>query len=233
VNARHCGICGWASRDGTDLPGWCGRCAGRTVADVADLPELWGTLAAVLMPGKAGEQQRVGGSRTPPLPLRVDIASLRGPAQVGLIAGADQHGQLSIATVLWITRQTIRDVCDLPAEMHGHQRRDTRTGIERDATFVKAWLDRYAAKADPDELAHIVGAIQDVRAKAWGACGYNAHKVMLGPCPKQWEPGLACGNELWADPVLDDSVRCRDCGSLWDRKYFLWLRRHQETEVGA
>jgi hypothetical protein len=183
------------------------------------------TLGHLLAPGAAGEQQRVGGSRTPPLPLRVDIASLRGPAQVGELAGDDQNGPLSIATVVWCVRQQIRDVCDLPAEMHGYQRRDIRTGLERDVAFLLAWLDRYAERADPPELADTVTLLHDARQRAWSACGYGAHKIRLGPCPKETEPGLTCGNELWIDPVLDESVTCRDCSSTWDQRYFLWLRR--------
>lgn len=222
---RTCHVCGWASRDGLELPGWCPRCRARTVADVADLPELWRTLESLLVPGSVGEQQRVGGSKSPPLPLRVEVANLRGPAQVGLLRGPDQHGELAIATVLWLLRQTIRDVCDLPADMAGGYARDTGTRITADAQFATRWLDRLAERAPAEDLAHWCALVHETRQRAWRACGYNAHKTRLGPCPRELEPGLPCGRVLWIDAVVDDSVTCRDCGTRWDRRYFLWLRR--------
>jgi hypothetical protein len=231
VIGRDCAVCGWASRDGLELPGWCARCRGRTVADVADLPELFATLAHLLTPGATGDGERVGGSRTPPLPLRVDVANLRGPAQAGTLAGPDQHGPLSIATVLWLFRQAIRDAAGLPADLTSLSATDTATRVDADARFVAAWADRYAELAPPGELAHWAGLIHDTRRAAWQACGYTAHKTRLGPCPQQIEPGLSCGNELWIDAVLDDSVTCRDCGSRWDRKYFLWLKRHGQEGI--
>ena len=229
MNTRDCPLCGWVDRDGRDLPGWCPRCRARTVADVADLPELWRTLGSLLVPGAAGEQQRVAGSKSPPLPLRLDVANLRGPATAGARQGRDQHGSLSIATVLAVVRAQVRDVCGLPADHRGGLR-STEAQLDADTRFLLVWLDRYAERAPGEEVAAVAGALQDIRRRAWGACGYTAHRVLLGPCPKQVEPGLSCGRDLWIDPVLDSDVRCRDCGTLWDRKYFLWLRRvGQET----
>lgn len=233
MSARDCAVCGWSSRDGTELPGWCPRCRGRTIADVADLPELWRTLARLLQPGSTGEQQRVAGSRTAPLPLRVEAANLRGPAGVGVIHARDQGGALSLATTVWIIRQAIRECCDLPAEMTGPRRRDVEAGVVADSRFLLAWLDRYAERAAPDELAGVVGDLHHARRRAWNACGYQAHKIRLGPCPKDVAEGLVCGNELWIDPVTDEEVTCRDCGTTWDRRYFLWLRRITIEGEGA
>lgn len=222
-------MCGWASRDGAQLPGWCGRCRGRTIADTADLPELWHTLGSLLVPGSHGEQQRVGGSKAPPLPLRLDIANLRGPVTAGPIAGGrDQHGAMSIATTLALARQQIRDVCALPADHRNGETRDTGKRVKRDAGFVLAWADRFAERAEAQLLGDVAGLIHDTRETAWRACGYGAHRIRLGPCPAEIEPGTVCERELWIDPVLDESVRCRDCGTLWDRRHFLWLRRMAE-----
>jgi hypothetical protein len=232
VKTRACHVCGWATRDGTQLPGWCGRCRGRTIADVADLPELYRTLAVQLAPGATGERQRVGGSRTPPLPYRVDVANLRGPATVGTLDGDDQHGALSIATVLAAVRLAIREGCDLPADTRTG-RTDTGTGIDRDAKFVMAWLDRYAETADPEAVASVADTIHDTRQRAWRTVGYNAHRIRLGPCPQDIGDGQRCDRELWIDPVLDDSARCDDCGTIYERRYFLWLRRMAGTEETA
>ncbi len=235
MNTRHCHICSWAGRDGVELPGWCPRCRGRCVADVADLPELYRTLGAVMEPGAGGEDVRVGGSRTPPLPFRMDPANLRGPATAGQLAGPDQHGALSIATALWTTRQMIREVCDLPAENIGCGPGRTEDRVVVDARFLLAWLDRFAERAQPDELQAVVEVIGETRRRAWNTCGYSAHKVRLGPCPADLGQGQTCGEELWIDPVLADSVTCRACHTRWDRRYFLWLRRMagDETEASA
>jgi hypothetical protein len=228
MKARECAVCGWVSRDGVELPGWCERCRGRTAADVADLPEFYRALAAVMTPGAAGEQQRVGGSRTPPLPFRVDVANLRGPATAGELPGGDNGGPLSIGTVLAVARILVRETCGLPDESYSGIP-DTGRQVDRDARFLIAWLPRYAEYvADPEELAALVEQIHDARQRAWHALGYGAHKVFLGPCPyvdPYEKTGRACGRELWIDPVMADSVTCRDCGTRWDRRYFLWLRR--------
>jgi hypothetical protein len=223
---RECALCGWVNPDGTPHPGWCQRCRGRTVADVADLPELYHTLAATLTPGAGNTEPRVGGSRTPPLPLRLDAANLRGPATAGPLPGGDNGGALSIATVLSTVRVLVRGACDLPDEWH-QGNADTDNAVERDSKFLIAWLDRYAERVDPEELASVAQALHDTRQRAWNACGYGAHKIYLGPCPHT-EDGQVCGRELWIDPVLADSVTCRDCHTRWDRRYFLWLRRQAE-----
>lgn len=234
VSRRHCAVCGWVSRDGVDLPGWCPKCRGRCVADVADLPEFYRTLAVVMQPGASGEDVKVGGSRTPPLPLRLDAANLRGPATAGEVPGPDQHGALSIATVLGCTRQLVRDACRLPSELAvDTAAMGTQAQVERDADFLITWLDRYAERVGrpgndgvpAEEFAAVVEGIAAVRNRAYSACGYRAHKVRLGPCPADLGQGQTCGEELWIDPVLADSVTCRACGSRWDKRYFLWLRR--------
>lgn len=239
MRTRKCAVCGWASRDGMDLPGWCERCRARTTADVADLPEFYRTLAEVMLPGAAGEQQRVGGSRTPPLPFRLDPANLRGPATAGELPGPDNSGALSIATVLAATRLAIQDACELTPMRIGAGRRLTETMVTADAAFLIAFLPRYAELAENDALAGVVEILHDTRQRAWHALGYGAHKVYLGPCPYSeptggpaGPPGPVCGRELWIDPVLADSVTCRDCGTRWDRKYFLWLRRIGEEATG-
>ncbi len=225
MKSRHCAVCGWASRDGVDLPGWCERCRARTTADVADLPEFYRTLDTLMVPGATGEQQRVGGSKSPPLPFRVDPANLRGPATAGELPGPDNGGALSIATVLAATRLAIQDVCGLTPMRLGVGRHLTGAMIQADAAFVIGFLPRYAELAEADALKGAVDILHDTRQRAWHACGYGAHKVYLGPCPYTDPTGGMCGRELWIDPVMADSVTCRDCGTRWDRRYFLWLRR--------
>lgn len=233
MRTRNCAVCAWVSRDGLDLPGWCQRCRARTTADVADLPEFYRTLAEVMLPGAAGEQQRVGGSRTPPLPFRLDPANLRGPATAGELPGADNSGALSIATVLAAARLAIRDVCDLtPATIGDGRRHDTQSMVGKDAAFLIGFLPRYAELVtDNDALAGMVEILHDTRQRAWHALGYGAHKVYLGPCPYTDPTGYTCGRELWIDPVMADSVTCRDCRTRWDRRYFLWLRRVGQDAV--
>ena len=232
MRSRDCAVCGWQSRDGLELPGWCERCRGRTIADVADLPDLYRTLGEVMRPGAEGERQRVGGSKAPPLPFRLDAANLRGPATAGELPGTDNAGALSIATVLAATRLAIQDACDLtPLTASARRRYDTQALVGSDATFVVGFLPRYAEVAESDALAGVVDILHDTRQRAWHACGYGAHKVYLGPCPYTGDAGPTgpvCGRELWIDPVMADSVTCRDCGTRWDRRFFLWLRRQAE-----
>lgn len=227
MRTRACGACGRAAPDGATLPGWCPRCRGGCVADVADLPELWRTLAALLEPGKAGERQRVGGSRAAPLPCRLDALNLRGPATAVGLSGPDQHGAPSIATVLATARLAIRTLCDLPADLHGGHSRDVGRAVADNAKFVTAWIDRYMEMVPQAGVAPLVEWLHDTRQRAWRACGYAAHRVRLGPCPVEMDDGAPCGYELWIDPVTDDAVTCRDCGTRYGRSHFLWLRRMQ------
>lgn len=226
---RDCGACGWSQREGLQLPGWCPRCRGRCVADLADLPGLYRDLGEKLTPGSgAGGDAKVRSGKRPaaPLPLTLDAANQRGPATAGPLKGPDQVGALSIATAVSATRLAVRTFLDLPDERAGDRARlGTAHLIRTDVDWLLGQLDRYVEGIPPAGVAALCRVVGDVRWRAWRACGYNAHKIRLGPCPHEVDQGQHCGHELWIDPVLDDSVTCRDCHTRWDRRYFLWLRR--------
>jgi hypothetical protein len=59
------------------------RCADRLRTDLADIPGLYALMGAVLAPGTAGGGAHVSGTRTAPLPVRLEPLSLR--ARGGII----------------------------------------------------------------------------------------------------------------------------------------------------
>ena len=53
------------------------RCADRLRTNLTELPGLYALMGAVLAPGTAGDSSRVSGTRTAPLPVRLEPLSLR------------------------------------------------------------------------------------------------------------------------------------------------------------
>jgi len=83
----------------------CEGCRSRLSQLLREIMAMHTLLPIVMVPGQS-QGQRVSGSRTPPLPLRVDPLDLTLPARAGAVHDVlgDQIGHLSVATVLdsWV-----------------------------------------------------------------------------------------------------------------------------------
>jgi hypothetical protein len=178
------------------------KCARRLDRGLADLPDLYALMGAVLAPGAVAGSGRVSGNtKTAPLPARIEPLSLR-EEMVPLMATweADWH-----------------ELRDMAPARRGNSEHDL-AGI---VTWLRAhlpWAIEYHLAvqefaADVDRLVH------DCRQ----AAGLLPRMMRIGDCPNvpdgEQQP---CATALYADPT-GDAIRCRRCGARWARGQWMLL----------
>jgi hypothetical protein len=179
------------------------RCADRLRTDLADIPGLYALMGAVLAPGTAAAGAHVSGTRTAPLPVRLEPLSLR--AKGGMVT------MMASWEVDW--RET-RGMS--PAE---------RGSSERDLAAIVLWLRAHlpwAVESHPavDEFA---SELRDILHACRAAAGLLPRVMRIGDCPADVD-GQACGAALYADPQ-GERIRCRKCGTTWWRGQWMLLGR--------
>lgn len=193
-------------------PEWslcCAGCTSRMRDQLAALVDEYARLDAT--PGSS-TGQRVSGTRTAPLPLRVDVLNLVGPGSAHVHVDRreehdDQVGELP--PLVWLD-QVVRDW------------RDTRGQGEHlpgtTITQMTAWLDRrldWAADEHPaiDEFAaELAGQLRTLRGV--NRAGEKPDAEFVGYCPADAVDG-PCGQPLYANPWY--AVITCGCGAEWRR----------------
>jgi hypothetical protein len=179
------------------------RCAERLAADLRAIPGHYALMGAVLAPGTAGGGAHVSGTRTAPLPVRLEPLSLR--ASGGLV------------TVMATWEVDWRETRGLTAAVRG-------TG-ERDLAAIVLWLRAHlpwAIESHPavDEFAT---EVRDLLRQCKSAAGLLPKMMRIGDCPAVAEgEDEPCGTALYADP-LGQKVQCRKCGGVWWRGQWMLL----------
>lgn len=174
---------------------------------LGSIPALYAELAEALEPGSSAGA-RVSGTRTPPLPVRLEPLSLQ-----------CRGGIVSILAT-WETDW--RERCHLariPARAHREQLLDSGQVLADVVEFLRTHLD-WAAHRHPaiDEFATEVGDIIGAcRATLGAALGHRK----IGRCPADFG-GRACGRVLYADPYAE-VIRCDRCRTEWPRARWLLL----------
>lgn len=187
------------------------RCAERLNALLVDIPALYVLMGDVLAPGTAGDRTRVSGTRTAPLPVRLEPLSLR--ARGGIVT------ILATWEVDWReTRQMA------PAE---------RGASERDLAAIVLWLRAHLPWAIEQHAAirEFADEVRDVVRECRAAAGLLPHMMRIGTCPVDCD-GQACGEKLYADPQAEE-IWCRKCRTRWPRAHWMLLGRTLRGEEMA
>lgn len=190
-----CSICSRPSRIRV-----CGRCIEVTDRHIGDIPDLYRSLASVLTPG-AGSGDRVSGSRTPPLPVRLGPLSLRSGG--------------SLVAMLHSWEDDWRDLLQWT-------KRPFRGTIEQSVIGACKFLRSnwpWAADKHPspqDFAAEMRDIVTECRTEIEG----KGDTRQIGLCPTDTGEKL-CGMPLWASPY-SPSIKCRRCGTEWAQD--AWLR---------
>ena len=193
----------------------CDSCRTRLRVELAEIPDLYALIPDHLEP-ETGTGVKVSGTRTPPLPLRLDPLNL-------LVAGPkrqpvhdlfhDQYGPQPPLVVLdlWVAEWI-----------------DTRGQGERQPvptiTTLTGWLlnrldwalDNHPAVDEFARETHqTLKAIRSVT---------QSHRTgaSVGTCPSMLRDDTRCDAKLYADPYVD-SIACGRCGSTWTRRDSGWL----------
>lgn len=179
------------------------RCADRLRTDLADLPGLYALMGAVLAPGTAGDRSRVSGTRTAPLPIRLEPLSQRGP------------GGMVTTLALWETH--VRAERGLSA---GTQRGISGRDLAAIVLFLRAqlpWMtERYM------QVEKFGDDLRDIIHGCHAAAGILPNMMRVGDCPNLLPGDEPCGTALHADPYAAQ-IQCRWCRWTWFRPQWMAL----------
>lgn len=187
------------------------RCADRLRTSLADIPGLYALMGAVLAPGATSGGAHVSGTRTAPLPVRLEPLSLR--ARGGII------------TVLGTWEADWREIRGLT---------EAERGIgERDLGAIVLWLRAHLPWAIEQHPAvtEFADEVRDIVQQCRAAAGLLPRMMRIGDCPALVGEE-ACGAQLYADPQ-DDEIRCRRCRNCWPKGQWMLLGKTLREEVMA
>lgn len=179
---------------------------------LSQIPGLYRLLADVLEPGSS-TSARVSGTRTPPLPVRLEPLSLRGPGGITTI--------LATWETYW---RDLRGLPPVPARAGAEQLLAGETVVDDLVKFLRTHLD-WAIEHDP-AVDRFAEAIRHTVQSCHNALGLGNDLMKLGTCPNVVDDGgTPCGQPLIADPHVDTirGIDCDRCKAHWTRAQLLAL----------
>lgn len=180
----------------------CERCRANTDADLVALPGLYRSLADVLAPG-VGAGDRVSGSRTPPLPVRLGPLTLRSGG--------------SVASILTSWEDDWREILGWTMRPFRGNNEQTLEGTVKFLRSNWPWaIDKHPA---PQEFAW---EVRDLTSACRTEIEGKGESRVIGTCPSTDESGRICGAKLWASPYATE-IRCRLCRAAWKQDEWLSL----------
>lgn len=175
----------------------CDSCWGITLDRLARLPKSYQALEEELIPTR-GVGERVGGSKTPPIPAKLEVLHLR---------------TQGIKEPLLIHEAKIR-------EEQNHTkiafRGDTLAYISKSVSYLvthQVWIKKNYTEIDrlAKDVANISRAVNN-------AMGFRSELVTIGTCPSMDEAGETCGYRLQVNPSTLTSfsdIVCPSCKTTW------------------
>ena len=189
----------------------CMNCWQYALSQLKKFPDKYNELEAELLPSK-GYGERVAGTKTPPLPVRLETLYLR-------TGGISHNLMLHEAQIRIIQKHT--KITWRGEEIH----RITKT-CEYLTTHEK-WI--YENYEDIDQLTK---DIQDIAGKINFVLGQKSDEITIGTCPSQNENGEICGAILRINPnilLTFADIKCRACDTVWKSDQWRLLGRILET----
>lgn len=194
----------------------CRPCEDATAARIAELPGLFRLLdtTAALMRGARRSGGGSSGSKTPPIPPRLEVLALVGPGGVAARLSAIEDAWRS--ALGWTV-----------APWRGSPAQAVPVHVEFLANNLLWACSSYEEVGqDVDDLRRLYG-----ECKAIVDNERRPGRVQIGACPGQLEAGL-CGQPLTAS-AASHRVRCGACGSRWETLgEWRELRAAQERVLG-
>lgn len=176
----------------------CDNCWQYAMSHLEKFPARYKELEKEMLPSK-GYGERVSGSKTPPLPVRLETLHLRS----GGISMPLMEHEGKIRSIRQETRITFR----------GEELNKITMTVEY---ILKRsnWAHKEYEEADKlgTSIISIAHSIQFV-------LGHKSDEIMIGKCPTQDEKGEPCGAQLKINPQQLDrtfEIKCRSCDTVWD-----------------
>jgi len=190
----------------------CQNCWNYAVEKLQIFPAKYHELAKELLPTK-GNGERVGGSRTPPIPVRLETLHLR----TGGISKPLMEHERVIRIEQRHTRITFRG-----------QEINRITVTCQYLTAQAEWIfDNYA---DADKLAEEINAIHK---RINAVLGYRSEMMTIGTCPAADDKGNTCGAPLRINPTALTSfgdIQCKACDTVWKSEQWRLLGKMIQSQ---
>jgi hypothetical protein len=174
-------------------------------------PDQYNELAKELIPSK-GYGERVGGSKTPPIPVRLETLHLRSG---GISKPLMEHESL-IRIEQQHTRITFRG-----------QELNRIIITCKYLTAQSQWIfEKY------EDAAVLAEAINEINKRINAVLGFKSDLMTIGTCPSQDEDGNECGAKLQINPTTLTSfgdIKCKICNTVWPSEKWRLLGKMLDT----
>jgi hypothetical protein len=185
----------------------CATCWDYALDKLQGFPGKYNELAKELIPSQ-GRNERVGGSKTPPIPVRLETLHLRsGGISKPLMAHEEQ-----IRAQQRHTRITFRG-----------QEFNRIVMTCKYLTAQSQWIYEHY-----NEALDLAFDINKISKRINAVLGFKSDLITIGTCPSQDEDGQECGANLQINPSSLTSfgdIRCKSCGSVWPSEKWRLLGR--------
>ena len=185
----------------------CNNCWAYAIEKLQVFPERYNDLAKELLPSK-GIGERVGGSKTPPIPVRLETLHLR----TGGISKPLMAHEAKVRIEQNHTRITFRG-----------QEINRITYTCKYIIAQSEWIFK-----NYTDLANLAEDINGISKQINTVLGYRSELMTIGTCPSLGENNQACGAKLQINPVTLTNfgdIKCKACGTVWESKRWRLLGR--------
>lgn len=191
----------------------CDSCWAKTVDRLAEIPEGYQALEEELIPSQ-GVGERVGGSKTPPIPVKLEVLHLRtqGIKEPLLVHEARIRAQQNHTKITF--------------------RGETLNYISKSTAYLIAQRDWI--KSHYTEIDHLVKDVFHISKSINNALGYRSDLVTIGTCPTIDEAGETCGYKLQVNPATLNTfsdIICSSCGTTWTSTRWRLLGRMLDADI--
>lgn len=193
----------------------CSHCWATTVERLVKIPQGYNSLAAELIPSQ-GVGERVGGSKTPPIPVKLEVLHLRTTGiKEPLLRHEHQIRHQQKHTHISFRGQTANYIRESCAYLVTHER----------------WIFKEYKQVDDfaKEVAFISRAIDS-------ALGHRSEMVTIGTCPAMDDQGETCGYRLQVNPATLNAfsdIVCPLCRTTWSSTRWRLLGRMLDDNLSG
>jgi len=185
----------------------CPSCWEYSVEKLKSFSSKYKQLESEMLPAQ-GYGERVGGSKTPPIPVRVETLHLR----TGGISKPLMAHEANIRVEQRHTRITFR------GEEHNR--------IEITCRYLTAQQEWIFTSYQ--EVGKLAADIDLINKQINTVLGYRSDLLTIGTCPSVDDKGETCGNKLQVNPATLTSfgdIKCRACNTVWSSEKWRLLGR--------
>jgi hypothetical protein len=190
----------------------CVNCWEYSIERLKTFPSKYEQLEGAMLPSK-GYGERVGGSKTPPIPVRLETLHLR--------TGGISKPLITHEKVIRIEQKHTR------VTFRGDEYNRIKISSEYLVSQRDYIFDKYVSC---DELA---AAIDQISKRIDAVLGYRSELITIGACPYVDDKGETCGHRLQINPATLTSfgdIKCRACNTVWSSEKWRLLGRMLHAE---